>query len=1227
MTDFYRNTVTNKFISGLFLVALGFLSFMVLKDYLLCIVWSVIIAYVLWPIYQALKAQLNYKNNLSALVMTSFIAIVITLSLYWLVNLLQIEIKSAYQTIASDFDPKKYQINNLLANYPKLASFVKIGITKLSLNEDDLINQLGYLGKQGLSQFGQTLTHISSHVIKFGIILVTLFFFFRDGESISQQLQQGLAVFLGQYQTACMTAVTQTTRAVVYGLVLAACSQGFVAGLGYYFTGVNAPVLFGVLTALLAMIPMGATLVWLPIGLSLILMNQIGAGVILLLWGFLVVSTIDNVIRPLVISGSTGTPILVVLLGVLGGLNAFGVIGLFLGPIILAVLLAVWKTWLAAQKTTSATPDITHPQWHQLSSIEALALLNTNAETGLSTALASDRIKEYGLNQLQEKPARSTLSLLLGQFKSVLILILLAAAVLAACIGDLKDGIVILIVVITNALLGFYQENKAEASLSALKEMLTHQSKVRRDGLMCELSSEQLVPGDIVILDAGSKIPADGRVLSAHALEVDESSLTGESCPVAKHNKTLSKTSSVLAERHNMLYMNNTITRGRAEMLVTATGMATEIGQLAQLLSSTEEQPTPLQIQLDSLGKRLVAFALGIISLLIIAALWRGEPLIETLITAIALAVAAIPEGLPAVVTVTLALGMHRMAKQHAIIKRLASVETLGCTTVICSDKTGTLTVNQMTVRSVFYKHQQYVVSGEGYSTSGNISPNLPADSLNELILPLALCNNSHLQHSKVVGDPMEAALLVLITKAHYQPTELIQNHPRLAEIPFDAEHKFMASFQRVDNRIKVFIKGAPDELFKLSAKPVHDFNQQNNVMAAEGLRVIAVATRVLPSHITDLDDNLFQYIKDLTIVALVGLIDPPRTEVASAISLCQKAGIAIKMITGDQKVTATAIAKKLGLTSNVLDGAELAQLSDHELAQCIDDVGVFARIGPDQKARIIKALQANGHIVAMTGDGVNDAPALRNADIGIAMGITGTDVAKEAASMILLDDNFATLIKAIKEGRGIYANMVKFVRFQLSTNIGAILTVALAPALGLPSPFTALQLLWINIIMDGPPAMSLGMDPTPNSIMNEVPRDPKTRILTAKRMGDLFLYGLNMAVGTLGVLYYGLQYETPAHATTLAFTTFVFFQIFNVFNARSENHSIFNRYLFVNKMLSLAIISTLALQIIVIYWPSAQVLFKTTALSASDWLIAISVAASIIIFDELKKLFHRSIN
>ncbi|MCL7423042.1 MAG: calcium-translocating P-type ATPase, PMCA-type [Methylobacter sp.] len=872
--------------------------------------------------------------------------------------------------------------------------------------------------------------------------------------------------------------------------------------------------------------------------------------------------------------------------------------------------------------------------WHGMTAEQALQVLASIQAQGLSRTEAAKRLKHHGPNKLAEKTARPAWRLLLSQFKSFLIVVLIAAALLAAAVGDITDGVVILVVVVINACLGFYQEFQAEQSLAALKKMLALQTEVRRDGQNSNLPTEQLVPGDIVILDAGDKIPADGRIIAAQTLEVDESSLTGESIPVAKQTQALSD-DSPLAERSNMVYMNNAVTRGRAEMVVTATGMDTEIGRLAGLLAQTRDGDTPLQIQLDSLGKRLALIALIVIIGLFASAVWRGEPLIETAFTAIALAVAAIPEGLPAVVTVTLALGMRRLARQRAIVKRLAAVETLGCTTVICTDKTGTLTVNQMTARSVYYQGRNYRVSGEGYDQTGTISAETgDTGDLSALLLPLALCNNSHLNSDQVIGDPMEGALLVLAAKGGVDKSRAGKQLPRLAELPFDAEHKFMATFHRDGDHVKVFVKGAPEIVLNrcttmLTADgkpaPLHKDTllTVNKSMACTGLRVLAVAERTLPANRFAADRDLFEYMADLTFVALIGLMDPPRPEVREAIALCRQAGIEVKMITGDQKVTANAIGQELGLAGDVIEGRELADLDDAALAGRIDALAVFARTAPEQKVRIVQALKADGHIVAMTGDGVNDTPALKSADIGIAMGITGTDVAKEAATMVLTDDNFATIVRAVKEGRGIYDNMIKFIRFQLSTNIGAILAVAGAPLLGLPIPFTAVQLLWINIIMDGPPAMALGIDPARPGSMTEAPRDPKARILSWRRLGNLFSYGLTMAIGTLAVLYYGLRNGQAEHAATLAFTTFVLFQVFNVFNARAEKITTFNRHFFANRMLWLAISGVVLLQLLVIHWPPAQAVFRTTTLTPTDWLIAAGVASSVLILEEARKFLQ----
>ena len=816
----------------------------------------------------------------------------------------------------------------------------------------------------------------------------------------------------------------------------------------------------------------------------------------------------------------------------------------------------------------------------------------------------------------------------------------MGAAVLAGVIGDIKDALVILFVVIINALLGFYQEFRAEKSLAALKKILSLEAEVRREGKTRLLPAEQLVVGDIVLLNAGDRIPADGRLLVAFNLEVDESSLTGESHTVGKFPDALGSMQIPLAERVNMLYMGTSVTRGRAEMLVTATGMATEMGKLSGVLAEAEEGPTPLQVQLDSLGKRLALIACVVVVIMLVAGLLRGEPWLTMVMTAVALAVAAIPEGLPAVVTVTLALGLHRLAKHKAIVKKLAAVETLGCTTVICTDKTGTLTVNQMTARALYACAHLFEVEGQGYSTRGRIvlDDSFKLSDLDAVLRCFSLCNDTHLRSGKVVGDPMEAALLVLATKGNLDPQNLRESMPRIAEIPFDAAHKYMATFHLVEGRVQVFVKGAPDVLIELctgwrdcerEALPEADwkaaFTAHNELLAKKGLRVLAGASRSLSVKEFDPAGDLFVYMEGLCFEGLVGLMDPPRPEVRDAIGLCHEAGIAVKMITGDQKVTAAAIAAELGISGDVLTGSELEALDDEQLAERIDALGVFARATPQQKVRIVRALKSREHVVAMTGDGVNDAPALKHADIGVAMGVNGTDVTREAATMVLTDDNFATIVRAVREGRTIYDNIVKFVRFQLSTNIGALLAVFTAPFLGLPLPFSPIQLLWVNIIMDGPPAMALGADPSQPGVMDVPPRARDERILSLRRIGNLTVYGITMVAGTLGILFWGMQHRSEQQALTLAFTTFVLFQVFNAFNARAETGTTFNRTFFHNRSLWLALIGVVVLQILVVHWPLMQQLFGTTALSGIDWILAVLVASSVLILEEMRKAVQRA--
>ena len=871
--------------------------------------------------------------------------------------------------------------------------------------------------------------------------------------------------------------------------------------------------------------------------------------------------------------------------------------------------------------------------WHATSIEEVTRRLDTNAVSGLTADEAAQRLATYGPNVLAEKPPRAAWRKFFDQLRDTLVIILLGAAVLAASIGEVKDASVIIVVVLINAALGFFQEHRAEAALAALKNMLAPTARVRRDGEVQQIEAAGLVPGDLLLLEAGDRIPADGRVLSAHGAEVAEAALTGESQAVAKLPASVDE-NAVLAERHDMVFMNTIVTRGRIEVLVTATGMSTEMGRLASLLAETAEGQTPLQRQLDVLGKRLAMIASVVVGLMFVMGLLRGDPLVQTAMTAIALAVAAIPEGLPAVVTVTLALGMHRMARRHAIVKKLAAVETLGCTTVICSDKTGTLTLNQMTARALYVNGKRHAVTGEGYGNLGEIAG---GGDLRPALLPAALCVDARIRAGELIGDPTEGALLALAAKAGLDPDEMAEHLPRIAEIPFDSASKLMATFHHEGDQVRLCVKGAPDVLLEraslyldgdvalpLDAATRARFAAENEALAGQALRVLALAGRIIPAAEFDPGADLLPWVDGLTLHALAGIIDPPRNEAREAIATCRGAGIQVKMITGDHRVTAAAIARELGLEGEAHEGRELEGLDQAELAALVERSAVFARVAPEHKMRIVEALQAGGHVVAMTGDGVNDAPALKTADIGVAMGITGTEVTKEAATLVLTDDNFASIVRAVEEGRTIYDNIVKFVRFQLSTNIGAILTVLGAPFLGLATPFTAIQILWVNIIMDGPPAMTLGVEPPRPGLMQEKPRSREAAILSGQRLWRIVLYGATMAAGTLTAYAWSLQSGDVKKAMTMAFTTFVLFQFFNIFNARAEQGSAFNRQFFSNGKLWMALVAVLALQVVAVHWAPAQAIFDTVELTPTEWGMAFALASTTLLLEEARKLLLR---
>ncbi len=845
---------------------------------------------------------------------------------------------------------------------------------------------------------------------------------------------------------------------------------------------------------------------------------------------------------------------------------------------------------------------------------EVLAELNTSGQ-GLTGKEAELGLAKYGENRLPEKKKKTRIKLFLEQFKNYLIFILLIAAVIEIFLNKYTESVAIFAVLLINAVLGYTQEYKAQTSIEALRRIAAPKAKVLRDGMRAQVETAKLVPGDIIFLETGDKVPADARLIETANLQAQESSLTGESIPIEKTLDSLTPNLQ-MGERRNMLFSGTIIVNGRGTAVVTSTGTNTEIGRIAELIQA-EEESTPLEKRLEQLSMH-IGYAVAFVSAVVfIAGFLRGIEIFMLFLTTVSLAIAAIPEGLPIVVTVTSALGIQKMAKKNALIRKLPSVETLGSTTVICTDKTGTLTSNQMTVKKLYVNREIVEVSGEGYSTEGKFAKD--PENCMLLLKAGALCNDASIK-GKPFGDPTEIALLVSAAKAGLVKEKLEKENPRAGEIPFTSERKYMVTL----NGNTAYAKGAIDPVLnlcdrvvingkeiRLTEKEREEILNANEMLAGEALRVLGFAYKPSPGELSE---------KGFIFLGLQGMIDPPRREVREDIQKCRRAGIKVIMITGDHPSTAAAIAKQLGLEVKILTGSEIDALDD--LSSIVEDIIIFARVSPEHKLRIVESLKKRGHVVAMTGDGVNDAPALKKADIGIAMGITGTDVAKEASDMILADDDFTSIVNAVEEGRGIYENIKKFLRFQLSTNAGAILTVFIGTLAGLPLPLTALQLLWINIIVDGPPALSLSVEPIEKESMKKPPRNPREQIMTKGMLGYIITTGFMMAMGTLGIFAYMLG---KPQAQTLAFTTFVFFQLFNVLNCRSNSRSIFNIGFLSNRTSILSIMGAILVQAAIVYIPQVQGVFGTVPLSSREWLLSAATASSIFIAFEIYKAARRN--
>jgi P-type Ca2+ transporter type 2C len=874
--------------------------------------------------------------------------------------------------------------------------------------------------------------------------------------------------------------------------------------------------------------------------------------------------------------------------------------------------------------------------------------LEVDPERGLSAGEAAERLQTQGPNKLAGAKKESAFHAFLRQYQDFMQIILLGAAIVNAIVTD-DTGTTVLLAGLTvfNAVIGLRQEAKAEESVAALAEMMKTIARVRRDGQALEIDAEELVPGDIVLVEAGNRVPADGRILVAATLEIEEAALTGESLPVGKQTEPVPGEDVPLGDRICMAFMNTSVTRGRGELVVTETGMATEIGHIANMLANTESEKTPLQKQLDGLSKIIATIAGIALVLVVVLGLLRDESFETLFVTGVTLAVAAIPTGLPAVVTALLSIGTREIARRNAIVKRLPAVETLGSTSAICSDKTGTLTLNKMTAREMAIPGQNlFSVSGEGYSTQGEIKHVGGSHfDLDPYLLPMVLCADAVLDGESLIGDPTEGALIVLGAKGGLDVEETRATYPRIAEVPFDSEYKFMATFHEMAGRdgrpvVRCYVKGAPDVLISRGGsyrdpdgtlQPVTDENRHlaleaNDRVAAAGERVMVVAQRDFDPATFDPGGDLLNQVRDLTLLAMVGIVDPPRPEAKSAIADCKSAGIRVRMITGDHATTAGAIGAELGIEGRAITGAEFAAMSDDELLVGLSEIGVIARVAPEDKVRLVRLLQQSDEIVAMTGDGVNDAPALKAANIGVAMGITGTEVSKEAAVMILTDDNFATIVGAVEYGRGLYDNLLKYLRFQMSTLVAyiAIFIGAGIFAIAGGIPLDPLQILWLNMVIDIPIAVALGFDEPTGGLMERSPRPVGAPVLSSSNWVRLCVQGFVMTVGTLVAYQIGEANFSLAVASTMLLTTLSLFHLGAGLLARDQVRTIFSRAAIPGptqlRRYGLALLAI----ILVTEIGFLQRVFSMVDLTLAQWGICTGIALSLVVVEEVIKFFIR---
>ncbi len=880
--------------------------------------------------------------------------------------------------------------------------------------------------------------------------------------------------------------------------------------------------------------------------------------------------------------------------------------------------------------------------WYQIDPNDSFRKLNTSEE-GLADKEAKERILQYGPNKLAEEEKINKLKILLNQFTSPLIYILLIAAIVTFFLKEYIDTGIIMAVVLLNAIIGYIQEFKAEEGVRALKKMIVPKARVLRDGIEKEINSLELVPGDIVLLSSGSKVPADMRLFRTIELKIEEAMLTGESIPVEKIISTIKNDNLTPGDQRNMVFMGTIVVSGRAKGVVVETGQRTVLGQIAKEVKEVSAFKTPLQDKLERFARLIGVVVIGFCAIVFLAGIMLGAKASDMFMIAVATAVSAIPEGLPIAVTITMAIGVARMARRNAIVRKLPAVETLGSTTIIGSDKTGTLTKNEMTVRLIFDGEKTYEVTGSGYEPNGEILYKQTTVSLDELknirqVLRIGfLCNESNVYEEdglyKVDGDPTEGALIVSASKAGLRIEDEKNNHPQIEILPFESERGYMATLHKYKMKKFVFVKGAPERVLDMCIMRMVDNGLEKNkilhvanIFAKEGLRVLAMAYKEVP---TDLDEITHHDVgSNMILAGLQGMLDPPRREAVDAIRNCKEAGIRVVMVTGDHATTASAIAGMLGITteeSNVLTGKEIETITDDELFNTVKNVSVFARVAPQHKLRIVRQLARHGEVVAVTGDGVNDAPALKAAHIGIAMGGTGTDVAREASDMVLADDNFTSIFAAVEEGRVVYDNIRKVTLFLVSCGLGELIAILATIVMGIPIPYIPAQILWLNLVTNGLQDVSLAFEPGEKGILNKPPREPKEGILSSLMIQRTFLMGIVLAVGTLYVFISDLNSGVPLErARTVALTTMVFFQFYQALNCRSETMSIFSMSPMSNPFLFYAMIAALFAQLAVLYVPSLQWIFRTVPLTMTEWLEIGLVTVTIVVAVEMDKWIRR---